>query len=111
MLLRFQEEKVTFNVFETVHHHNENFQCYRVNIVEEVSPSDSPFLPIEYVMVNYIDIVEKVHYKEVKEYVNFVSKSEALSNPRPRVLVSTEAQKSNIVEMKKLPPHMKRVFL
>lgn len=48
LILRFKYEKVTFNVFEVMHHYNKNPPCYSVNIVEEVYPSESSLLPIEY---------------------------------------------------------------
>jgi hypothetical protein len=36
LMLRFQDEQVIFNVFECMRHQNENPQCYRVDVVEEV---------------------------------------------------------------------------
>lgn len=62
-ILIFQDEKVIFNVFEEICHHNENHQCYRVDVVEyvveEVSQSESPLLPIERVIMNSIDTIEE----------------------------------------------------
>jgi hypothetical protein len=36
LMLRFQDEQVIFNVFECMRHQNQNPQCYRVDVVEEV---------------------------------------------------------------------------
>ncbi|CAJ2665138.1 unnamed protein product [Trifolium pratense] len=51
LMLRFQDEQVIFNVFEAMRHQNENPQCYRVdvieNIVEETSRVEKPVLPME----------------------------------------------------------------
>lgn len=49
LIFRFQDEKLTFNVFETM---NENPQCYHVDIVEEMYSSESPLLSVEYIIVN-----------------------------------------------------------
>jgi hypothetical protein len=50
-ILRFQNEQVIFNVFQVMRHWNENPQCYRVDVVEDlvekVSQNESPMLSIE----------------------------------------------------------------
>ncbi|XP_050920448.1 uncharacterized protein LOC127138087 [Lathyrus oleraceus] len=80
LVLIFNKEQVLFNVFEAMKHKKENLQHYKVdvveNIVEEVSPSESHFLPIEYIMANSINMIEEIQDKEVKEYVHVISKSE-----------------------------------
>ncbi|MCI46503.1 hypothetical protein A2U01_0067743 [Trifolium medium] len=54
-------------------HQNENPQCYRVdvieNIVEETSRVGTPALPIEKVIVNSITLEEKDQEKEIEECV------------------------------------------
>lgn len=37
-ILRCQDKKLTFNVFEDMYHHNKDLQCYRVDVVEEGYP-------------------------------------------------------------------------
>ncbi|XP_045798028.1 uncharacterized protein LOC123892270 [Trifolium pratense] len=55
LLLRFQNEQVTFNVFESMRHQNENPQCYRVGVVEEleeeIAQDEPPIRSIEQVNV------------------------------------------------------------
>lgn len=34
LILRFNNEKVVFNVFEMMQYHKENPQCYRIDIIE-----------------------------------------------------------------------------
>jgi hypothetical protein len=50
-MLRFQIEQVIFNMFQVMRHWNENPQCYRVDVVEDlvekVSQNKSPMLSIE----------------------------------------------------------------
>jgi len=35
-MLRFQDEQVVFNIFEAMEHMNENPQCYRVDVVDDI---------------------------------------------------------------------------
>lgn len=62
LIVRHQDDNMIFNVFEVTRHHNENPQCYQVDAVEdvgeEISLKESPLFPIEYVMVNSINVVE-----------------------------------------------------
>ncbi|CAJ2642480.1 unnamed protein product [Trifolium pratense] len=55
LMLRFQNEQVTFNVFESMRHQNENPQCYRVGVVEEleeeIAQDEPPIRSIEQVNV------------------------------------------------------------
>lgn len=85
----------------------EDLQCYIVDVVEDVdeemSPSESPLSPIEYIAVNFIDTIEEGQVKEV-EYVRVKSKSETLSNSKSSVLVEIKAQKFKILEMKENHP-------
>lgn len=63
LILRFNKEHVIFKVFEVTKHNKENLQCYKVDVVEdvveEVSPSESPLLLIKLIMVNSIDTIEE----------------------------------------------------
>lgn len=91
-----------------------DLQCYKVDVVEdvvkEVSPSESPLLPIEYILVSFIDTVEEGQVKEV-EYVHVISKSETLSNSESSVRVAIKALKFKILEMKENPPQLKLSLL
>lgn len=62
-ILRFNKEQVVFKVFEATKYKKENPQWYEVDVVEdvveEVSPSESPLLPIDSIMVNSIEMIEK----------------------------------------------------
>lgn len=63
------------------------------DVIEEVSPSESPLLPIEDIMGNSIDTIKEEKNKEFKEYVHVISKRETLITPESNVLVSTKVQK------------------
>ncbi|CAJ2636002.1 unnamed protein product [Trifolium pratense] len=55
LMLSFQNEQVTFNVFESMRHQNENPQCCRVGVVEEldeeIAQDEPPIRSIEQVNV------------------------------------------------------------
>ncbi|CAJ2636009.1 unnamed protein product [Trifolium pratense] len=55
LMLSFQNEQVTFNVFESMSHQNENPQCCRVGVVEEleeeIAQDEPPIRSIEKVNV------------------------------------------------------------
>ncbi|XP_045830999.1 uncharacterized protein LOC123922316 [Trifolium pratense] len=63
LMLRFQNEQVTFNVFESMRHHNENPQCYRVGVVEEleeeIAQDEPPIRSIEQVNVLVEENIKK----------------------------------------------------
>ncbi|CAJ2663201.1 unnamed protein product [Trifolium pratense] len=123
LMLRFQDEQVIFNVFEAMRHQNENPQCYRVdvieNIVEETSRVEKPVLPMENVIVNSITLVEKGQEKEIEECVRQLEalevekvqkKIEDLNVTRSGEL-KEEASAPSAPELKELPTHLKYVFL
>ncbi|CAJ2662794.1 unnamed protein product [Trifolium pratense] len=123
LMLRFQDEQVIFNVFEAMRHQNENPQCYRVdvieNIVEETSRVETPVLPMENVIVNSITLVDKGQEKEIEECVRQL---EALEVEKVQKKIEDlnvtrsgdskeEASTPSAPELKELPTHLKYVFL
>jgi hypothetical protein len=62
LMLRFQNEQVFFNIFEAMKHRNENPQCYRVDvvdeIVEDVKKEENPIPPMERVLIISIKLRE-----------------------------------------------------
>lgn len=79
LILRSQDDKVTFNIFIGMLYHNENPQYYRVDVVEEVvgevSQSESSFLPLKWAIVNSINKLRKDIMGEVEECVCFLESS------------------------------------
>lgn len=73
LMLRFQDEQVVFNIFEAMKHRNENPECYRVDvvddIVEETTFEESPSLPLQRVIVNSIESSNEDMGEEVDECV------------------------------------------
>jgi len=73
LILRFQDEKVVFKIFEAMKHQTENPQCYRIDVVDEIVEDDSrdpqPTQPMEKVIVNSIEGCDKEEDYEVKECI------------------------------------------
>jgi len=80
LMLRFQDEQVVFNIFEAMKHRNENPQCYRIDVVDEVvedvSKEETPILPMESVLVNLVGSCEKDSEVEIEECVKQLAASE-----------------------------------
>lgn len=55
MILRFNKEKVVFNVFESMKHAHEDLQCYQIDLIDgfidNVSKEMGMSSPIEKVLV------------------------------------------------------------
>ncbi|GAU43251.1 hypothetical protein TSUD_133950 [Trifolium subterraneum] len=97
LMLRTDEEKIMFNVFEAMKRHDDDSDCFRVDVIEEVVEDvhveEQPSPPLERVIVNSI---EKPKFEEV------------LSGDKEEV---AQEDKAMTVELKELPSHLKYVFL
>jgi hypothetical protein len=123
LMLRFQNAQVIFNVFEAMRHQNENPQCYRVdvieNIVEETSRIEAPTLPIEKVIVNSITTSETNQEPEIEEVVRHLEalKIDEVEKKIEELNVTKlgdskeEPSPPPATEPKELPEHLKYVFL
>ncbi|GAU46577.1 hypothetical protein TSUD_402660 [Trifolium subterraneum] len=123
LMLRTHGEQVMFNVFQAMKHNDDEPQCFKVDVVEEVVKDvfieDTPSVPLERVIVNSIDDLEEEWEKEIEICLRQL---EALpEETKPQVLESSlaleekkyvqEGAKAIIPELKELPSHLKYVFL
>ncbi|KAK2428208.1 hypothetical protein QL285_026743 [Trifolium repens] len=123
LMLRTHGEQVMFNVFQAMKHNDDEPQCFKVDVVEEVVKDifieDTPSVPLERVIVNSIDDLEEEWEKEIEICLRQL---EALpEETKPHVLESSlaleekkdvqEGAKAIIPELKELPSHLKYVFL
>lgn len=99
-------------------HRNENPQCYRVDVVDEVvegvSKEETPIQPMERVPVNSVEGCEKEGEAEVEECVKQLVASEPQRDVLPKETlnqVKDEDKLAKIPELKELPSHLKYVFL
>jgi hypothetical protein len=88
LMLRFQNEQVIFNIFEAMKHRNENPQCYRVDVVEEivedVKKEENPIPPMERVLINSIESYEKDGEVEIEDCVRQLAACEQQRDVLPK---------------------------
>ncbi|MCI21947.1 hypothetical protein A2U01_0043118, partial [Trifolium medium] len=118
LMLRTHGEQIMFNVFETMKRHDEDPECHRVDIVEEVVEDvfveETPTPPLERVIVNSIDDLEEEWEKEIEICLRQLESSRVDEEPKvePKLKVETQEEvKSSAPELKVLPSHLKYVFL
>lgn len=62
LTLRFNKEKVVFNVFETMNYQKENPKCYRIHtmeeVIQEVTAPETPSPQMDHVIINSVGQVE-----------------------------------------------------
>ncbi|CAJ2668475.1 unnamed protein product [Trifolium pratense] len=70
LMLRTHGEQVMFNVFKAMKHHDDEPQCFKVDVIEEVVEDvlveETPSLPLERVIINSIDDLEDEWDKEIE---------------------------------------------
>ncbi|CAJ2653039.1 unnamed protein product [Trifolium pratense] len=123
LMLRTHGEQVMFNVFKAMKHHDDEPQCYKVDVIEEVVEDvlveETPSLPLERVIVNSIDDLEEEWDKEIEiclRQLEACKEEEAQKDLENVYAVEEKASgkedlKVTIPELKELPPHLKYVFL
>ncbi|GAU32930.1 hypothetical protein TSUD_152910 [Trifolium subterraneum] len=97
LMLRTHGEEVMFNVFQAMKHHDDEPQCFQVDVIEEVVDDvlteETPSPPLERVIVE----------ETPTEVENVVVQKETES--------LKEESKTTTPELKELPAHLKYVFL
>ncbi|GAU45471.1 hypothetical protein TSUD_13140 [Trifolium subterraneum] len=121
LMLRTDEEKIMFNVFEAMKRHDDESDCFRVDVIEEVVEDvhveEQPSPPLERVIVNSIEKVEDEFEEEIEECLRQLEENLVESNPKVEEVLSSDKQevaqedKAKTVELKELPSHLKYVFL
>jgi hypothetical protein len=68
LVLRTHGEHIMFNVFQAMKHHDDEPQCFKVNVVEEVIKDvfveENPAPPLERVIVNSIVNLKQAKWKK-----------------------------------------------
>ncbi|CAJ2652694.1 unnamed protein product [Trifolium pratense] len=123
LMLRTHGEQVMFNVFKAMKHHDDEPQCFKVDVIEEVvedvSVEETPSLPLERVTANSIDDLEEEWDKEIEICLRQLEacKVEETSKEFENVYAVEEKEsvkedpKDTTPELKELPSHLKYVFL
>ncbi|GAU41937.1 hypothetical protein TSUD_380420 [Trifolium subterraneum] len=121
LMLRTDEEKIMFNVFEAMKRHDDESDCFRVDVIEEVVEDvhveEQPSPPLERVIVNSIEKVEDEFEEEIEECLRQLEENPVDSKPKFEEVLSgykeedAQEDKAKTVELKELPSHLKYVFL
>ncbi|GAU38875.1 hypothetical protein TSUD_67380 [Trifolium subterraneum] len=121
LMLRTDEEKIMFNVFEAMKRHDDESECFRVDVIEEVVEDvhveEQSTPPLERVIVNSIEKVEDEFEEEIEECLRQLEANLVDSNPKVEEVLSGDEEevaqedKAKTVELKELPSHLKYVFL
>ncbi|GAU36667.1 hypothetical protein TSUD_15800 [Trifolium subterraneum] len=121
LMLRTDEEKIMFNVFEAMKRHDDESECFRVDVIEEVVEDvhveEQPTPPLERVIVNSIEKVEDEFEEEIEECLRQLEANLVDSNPKVEEVLSGDKEevaqedKAKTVELKELLSHLKYVFL
>ncbi|GAU51100.1 hypothetical protein TSUD_411810 [Trifolium subterraneum] len=123
LMLRTRGEEVMFNVFKAMKHHDDEPQCFKVDVIEEVVEDvlieETPSPPLERVIVNSIDDLEEEWEREIEICLRQLEacKVQETLNEVEDVVVQKEKEsvkeesKTTTPELKELPPHLKYVFL
>ncbi|MCI09998.1 hypothetical protein A2U01_0031089, partial [Trifolium medium] len=117
LMLRTDGEQIMFNVFEAMKMHDEEPQCHRVDVVEEVVEDvfaeETPTPSLERVIVNSIDELEEEWDREIEICLKHLESSWVDEDPKFEELILNVQEKevSVVPELKQLPSHLNYVFL
>ncbi|PNX75451.1 hypothetical protein L195_g031387, partial [Trifolium pratense] len=137
LMLRTDGEQILFNVFEAMKQHDDNPQCFRIELVDEVIEDVHKLMlrtdelvdeviedahkvqnsssTLEKVLVNSIDSLEEEWEKEIEICLNNLSANRVDENPKVEDIFEVKAdgkkEESKVLELKQLPSHLKYVFL
>ncbi|PNX96062.1 hypothetical protein L195_g019263 [Trifolium pratense] len=119
-MLRTDGEQILFNVFEAMKKHDDDPQCFRVEMVDEVIEDvlkvQNCSSPLEKVLVNFIDSMEEEWEAEIKLCLNNLNATRVDENPKVENIYEVNTsdgkkEESKVPELKQLPSHLKYVFL
>ncbi|XP_073030622.1 uncharacterized protein [Primulina eburnea] len=122
LILRFNEESVIFNVFQSIKYPNDTSDCFRIDATDEFVECDLQGMigedPLE-VCLTHSSPQELVN-QELDECISYLEAGRPLSKtvnsrigelghvPRP---LKSSIEEAPILEMKPLPSHLKYLFL
>ncbi|MCI52269.1 hypothetical protein A2U01_0073513, partial [Trifolium medium] len=96
-MLRTDGEQIMFNVFEAMKRHDEEPQCQRVEVIEEVVKDvfaeETPNPPLERIMVNSIDELEEEGDHEIEDCLQHLKSSRVDESPKVEKLILNVQEK------------------
>ncbi|XP_027338039.1 uncharacterized protein LOC113851970 [Abrus precatorius] len=120
LMLRVQDEKVTFNVFEALKHPSDDSTCMRVDILESMSFPQLIDNVDEFSMLREIIVAgnSQAAVKREEKFMEYVQQLETLpiiplskNSAREELKKEEEKEKMEKVELKQLPSHLRYSFL
>ncbi|XP_027348041.1 uncharacterized protein LOC113859473 [Abrus precatorius] len=120
LMLRVQDEKVTFNVFEALKHPSDDSTCMRVDILESISFPQLIDNANEFSMLREIIVVGNSQdaVKREEKFMEYVQQLETLpiiplskNSAREELKKEEEEEKVEKLELKQLPSHLRYSFL
>ncbi|XP_014619129.1 uncharacterized protein [Glycine max] len=111
------DQKVTFNLFDTMKHPSDHKACFKVDKVEQEVDTMARAMvlqsPLEKALTNAMDCLTK---EEEKELHNYLEELEGLEGSSSEKVVFEELKKDvptekDKMDLKTLPEHLKYVFL
>ncbi|XP_073061965.1 uncharacterized protein [Primulina eburnea] len=122
LILRFNEESVIFNVFQSIKYPNDTSDCFRIDVTDEFVECDLQGLigedPLEIYLIH--SSPQELGNQELDECISYLDAGRPLSKtvnsrigelghvPRP---LKSSIEEAPILEMKPLPSHLKYLFL
>ncbi|GAU43677.1 hypothetical protein TSUD_302400 [Trifolium subterraneum] len=96
LMLRTDEEKTMFNVFEAMKRHDDDSDCFRVDVIEEVVENvhveEQPSPPLERVPVNSTEKVEDEFEEEIELCLRQLEVTLVNTNPKVEVWSETKEE-------------------
>ena len=112
-----EDQKVTFNIFETIKHPSDNKACFKVKAIEREADLAMQHLathsPLEKALINVVDCLTNEEEKDIKVCLENLEqlKEIPIGEDDFEDLKKDRPTKMPKVELKALPMHLKYVFL
>ncbi|CAJ2661902.1 unnamed protein product [Trifolium pratense] len=120
LMFRTDGEQILFNVFEAMKQHDDDTQCFRIELVDEVIEDifkvQNSSSTLEKVLVNSLDNVEEEGEREIELCLSNLNASRVDESPKFENLLEVRdkdqmEEERKVPELKQLPSHLKYVFL
>ncbi|CAJ2645117.1 unnamed protein product [Trifolium pratense] len=120
LMLRTDGEQILFNVFEAMKQHDDDTQCFRIELVDEVIEDifkvQHSSSTLEKVLVNSMDNLEDEWEREIELCLSNLNANRIDESPKFENLLEVNntdqmEDERKAPELKQLPSHLKYVFL
>ena len=112
-----QDEEVSFNVFEAMKYSNDQKECFRVDVIDDIcfetQKNCLTVEPLMEVIMDSIEDIEEGERKEIQDCVEELDKAKEIlyDASQKQDLIKEEISQPQKIELKQLPTYLKYVFL